>query len=130
MTNEKTEGQVLSPGIEAGGFRVRPWSFEQFFNLLPIFVKGSMILKEKGIGIKEFESLGSNTNEILSVISSLGPIIPEVVSRTIERPIDEINKMEFDRVVSIALVILIQNAERIKNFSGLAKTAMNSLVTS
>lgn len=130
MTNEKTEEQVLSPGIEAGGFRVRPWSFEQFFDLLPIFVKGSMILKEKGIGIKEFESLGSNTNEILSVISSLGPIIPEVVSRTIECPIDEINKMDFDRVVSIALIILIQNAERIKNFSGLAKTAMSSLVTS
>ena len=130
MANEKTEGQVLSPGIEVGGFKVKPWSFEQFFDLLPVFVKGSMILKDKGIGIKEFESMGGDSNQILSIISSLGPIIPEVVARTVERSIEEVNKMEFDRVVSIALVVLIQNVERIKNFSGLAKAAMSSLVTS
>jgi len=130
MANEKTEGQVLSPGIEVGGFKVKPWSFEQFFDLLPVFVKGSMILKEKGIGIKEFESLGEDPDKILSIVSSLGPIIPEVVARTVERSIEEVNKMEFDRVVSIALVVLIQNVERIKNFSGLAKAAMSSLVTS
>ena len=130
MANEKTEGQVLSPGLEVGGFKVKPWSFEQFFDLLPVFVKGSMILKDKGIGIKEFESMGGDSNQILSIISSLGPIIPEVVARTVERSIEEVNKMEFDRVVSIALVVLIQNVERIKNFSGLAKTAMSSLVTS
>jgi len=130
MADEKTEGQILSPGIDVGGFRVKPWSFEQFFDLLPVFVKGSMILKDKGIGVKEFESLGEDPDKILSIVSSLGPIIPEVVARTIERSIEEVNKMEFDHVVSIALVVLIQNVERIKNFSGLAKTAMSSLVTS
>lgn len=129
---EKSEQEILYPDIEVAGFKVRPWSFDQFFDMLPIFLQGSDILKANGISLEDFEGLAKerDTKKILSLLSVFRPIIPEVVSKTIGIEIETVKKMEFDRVISIALVILIQNAERIKNFSGLGKKAMETLTIS
>lgn len=128
MSEEKNEGQILSPEIEVGGFKVKPWSFDQFFSMLPIFAGAAAMLKAKDISFSEFEKLTEDPEKLLKLICEAGPVAREMVAKTIKVEPEEVGKMEFDRVISIALVVLIQNAERIKNFSGLGKTAMSSLM--
>jgi len=128
MSEEKNEAQVLSPETEVAGFKVKPWSFDQFFAMLPIFASAASVLKAKGISFSEFEKMTEDPDKLLNLICEVGPVAREMVAKTIKIEPDEVGRMEFDRVISIALVILVQNAERIKNFSGLGKIAMSSLM--
>lgn len=123
---KKTEQEILYPGIQVAGFKVLPWSFDQFFDMLPVFLKGSDILKQNGIGMSDLEGLveRKDIEKIISTLILFRPILPEIVSKTVGIEIEDVKRMEFDRVISITLVILIQNAERIKNFSGLSKKAI------
>jgi len=130
MSDEKNEAQILAPQVTIAGFKIKPWSFDQFFSILPIFTGLPAMLKAKGIGINELEKITDDPEKLLGLICEAGPVAREMVAKTIDVAPEEVGKMEFDRVISIALVILIQNAERIKNFSGLGKTAMSSLTVS
>jgi hypothetical protein len=130
MGEEKSETQVLFPEIQVAGIKVRPWTFDQFFDLIPIFVEASEYFKREEIKFEEIEAIVKDRKKMLSIIASMRPAILTTVATTIESSVEEVRAMEFDKVISIALVVLIQNAERIKNFSGLGKTALNSLVTS
>ena len=130
MGDEKNEGQILSPEMEISGFKVKPWSFDQFFAMLPIFASAASILKAKGISFSKLEKMAEDPEKLLNLICEAGPVAREMVAKTIGMSPDEVGKLEFDRVISVALVILVQNAERIKNFSGLGKIAMSSLTVS
>jgi len=130
MGEEKSETQILFPGIQVAGIEVRPWTFDQFFDLIPIFVEASEYFKREEIKFEEIEAIVKDRKKMLSIIASMRPAILTTVATTIGSSVEEVRAMEFDKVISIALVVLIQNAERIKNFSGLGKTALNSLVTS
>ncbi len=128
---EKTETEILRPDVEVAGFKIRPWSFDQFFDVLPMFVRGAEILKDSKISLESLEKLGrEDPKKIVATLSAFRPIIPDVVALTLGMKQEEVRKLDFDKVISITLVILIQNAERIKNFSGLSKTAIQSLVMS
>jgi len=130
IVKKKPEMEVLFPGIEAGGFKIKPWTFEQFLNLLPAFIDVSATLKESGIKFENIEKLAQDPKKIILFLSAIKPAIPQIVAETIGMDVSEVKAMDFDRAASIALVILIMNAEKIKNFSGLGKTALKSLATS
>ncbi len=131
MNKKKNESEILHPEIEVAGVKVRPWTYDQFFDMLPLFLEASKTLKGRGIGLKDFETAtgDGDAEKILSLLLIFRPVIPDVVALTLGKEAEEIRRMEFDSVISIALMILIQNAERIKNFSGLGKMAMQALVT-
>ncbi len=129
---EKSEVGILHPDVQVAGYRVKPWSFDMFFDMMPVFLRGSEILKEQGITFENLENLGSekDVKKIIFTLRAVLPILPEIVGTTLGIKTEKVREMEFDRVISIALVILIQNAERIKNFFGLGKTALQTLITS
>ncbi|MCJ7663034.1 MAG: hypothetical protein MUO24_02200 [Desulfobacterales bacterium] len=133
MTQEKTDEQILFPEVEVGGIKVRPWTLKQFFGLLPIFMRMAEVLKEKGVALDQFEGLKDDeegVQKLFAILSNLSDAVPEineVIARTVELPIKEVEAMEFDRSISIALMIIIQNVERIKNFSGLTRSAVGAL---
>ena len=129
---EKNEAPILFPEIEAGGFRVRPWSLKQFFTLMPTFVQIAEALNARGVTWGAFEDMikGTERARLWEILADLEPFLPGIIGVTVGCSAKEAEEMEFDRALSIALVILIQNVERIKNFSGLAKVATQSLLTS
>jgi len=130
---EKNEAQILFPEIEAGGFKVRPWSLKQFFTLMPTFVKIAEALNARGVTWGAFEDMAKGTGErakLWEILADLEPFLPGIIGVTVGCSAKEAEEMEFDRALSISLVILIQNVERVKNFSGLAKVATESLLTS
>jgi len=130
MIKKKPEMEVLFPGIVIGGFKIKPWTFEQFLNLLPAFIDISTNLNESGIKFENIEKLTEDPKKLILFFSAIKPVIPQIVAETIGLGALEVKAMDFDRAASIALVILIMNAEKIKNFSGLGKTALKSLASS
>jgi hypothetical protein len=130
MKKKKSEVEVFSPTIDVGGYKLKPWSFEQFINLLPTIVNIASILKEKNIEVNDLEDIKNDLNKLSALALDFGPLIPAVVAETLKMDIKKVNEMDFDQVITMVLVIFIQNAEKLKNFSGLGKTAMQSLMKS
>lgn len=126
---KKQEMEILSPGIRVGGYEVRPWTFEQFLNVLPSLISIGAILQEKQIDFDKIGELVKDPIKLSDLLRSIGSIVPTIVSETLGISIELVKKMDFDQATSIALVIFIQNAEKIKNFSGLGKTAFRSLMS-
>jgi hypothetical protein len=130
MVKKKSETEVLFPGMEIGGFKIKPWTFEQFLNLIPALIDVSTNLKEAGIKFENIEKLAEDPKKLISFFSAIKPAIPQIVAESIGLEVSEVKAMDFDDAASISLVVLIMNAEKIKNFSGLGKTALKSLATS
>ena len=129
MKKKKSETEILSPEIEVGKYKVKPWAFDQFISVLPSLVAIGEILKEKKITVDDIKSLKEDTKKITELITAVGPFIPAIVAKTLRVEVSEVNKMDFDQATTIALLILIQNAEKLKNFSGLGKSALQSLMS-
>lgn len=129
MKKKKSEMEILSPEIDVGEFKVRPWTFEQFLHLLPLLVGVVEVLKEQSISLDGLRNLKNDTQKIAQIITVIGPVIPAVVAETLKMEIKQVKEMDFDKATAVALVIFIQNAEKLKNFSGLGKTALQSLIT-
>jgi len=129
MKKKKSEMEILSPEIEVGKYKVKPWSFEQFISVLPSLVAVGEILKEKKVFVDDIESLKKDAKKITELITAVGPLIPVIVAKTLRVEVSEVNEMDFDQATTIALLILIQNAEKLKNFSGLGKSALQSLMS-
>lgn len=129
MKKKKSETEILSPEMEVGSYKIKPWSFEQFVSVLPSLVEIGEILKEKKILIDDIELLRKEPKKIVELITAVGPLIPAIVAKTLRIEVSEVNGMDFDQATTIALLILIQNAEKLKNFSGLGKSALQSLMT-
>ena len=129
MKKKKSETEILSPEIEVGKYKVKPWSFDQFISILPSLVAMGEFLKEKKIVVDDIELLKKDTKKITELITAVGPLIPAIVAKTLRVEVNEVNEMDFDQATTIALLILIQNAEKLKNFSGLGKSALQSLMS-
>lgn len=127
MKKKKHEIEVLSPEIEVGNYKVRPWAFDQFMEILPSLIEIGQILKEKNVSVGELEGLRNNPKKIAELIMGVGPTIPFIIAKTLRIEVSEVHKMDFDQATTIALLIFIQNAEKLKNFSGLGKSALLSL---
>lgn len=129
-SNESTDVEVLFPEQEFYGVKVRPWTFNQFVSLLPVLMQARKELKAHGIEIDNLNKLKDEDQEqILDFLVRLLPLIPAVgvVSKTVGINIEEVEKWEFDKTATIFLIILIQNAGRVKNFFGLGLTAMKTI---
>jgi hypothetical protein len=127
---EKNDAQILVPDIEVAGVKVRPWTMKQFFAMAPITMRIIQTLEAKEGGLSNFDALmkgEAKPETILQILADLGPFVPEIISKTIDMPEEEVERMEFDKAMSIALVITIQNVEKLKNLFGLATAAIRAL---
>jgi hypothetical protein len=129
-TVKKTDAEVLFPGKEVYGFMIKPWTYDQFVLVFPLLVRLGLVLKENGISLDQLDHLGDgDTGKIISLIENLVPFIPvkEIVSKTVGESLNGVGVWEFDKTITIFLVIMIENARRIKNFFGLGLEAIRTL---
>jgi hypothetical protein len=130
IEEKKSDVEILFPDQEVYGVKVRPWTFSQFVSILPDLLGIRKNLKENGIEIGELENLREDDEgKILDFLVKLLPMIPAttIVAKTIKEDVNKIEEWEFDKTAGIFLVILIQNAGRIKNFFGLGLKAMREV---
>jgi len=130
IEEKKPDAEILFPDQEVYGVKVRPWTFNQFVSILPDLLNIRKGLKENGIEIGELENLkDDDEGKILEFLVKLLPLIPAttIVAKTIKEEIEKVEEWEFDKTAGIFLVILIQNAGRIKNFFGLGLRAMQAV---
>jgi hypothetical protein len=129
MENEKPETEILFPEIEVMGIKVRPWSYAQMVSLLPWCLKIMNHFKQSGVSYENISTLAEKSqekmDEIMGLLSFALPLVPELIERTTGEKNSE--TWPFDRTLTIGLVIVTQNAQRLKNLFGLATTMKDSM---
>lgn len=122
---KKRDAEVLFPEQEIYGEKLRPWSYDQFVSVMPVFKAASDMIKQKGINFETIEKLWSERDipGLIGILLEAMPFIPEIMLRGNGIEKEKSGSWDFDKTISIFLLILIQNAGRVKNFSGLGSQA-------
>lgn len=130
MAKEKKES-ILFPDTNVCGEKVRPWTYSQFVAILPALEKTVGILEQHGITWEKFSEAvdQKKVRELIGTVSVLLPVIPGVVSKTLAVDESAVEKWDFDKATAVFLVIMIQNARRLKNFLGLGLMAIREMKT-
>jgi hypothetical protein len=110
---EKTDAEVLFPEVEAGGFKVGPWTLGNVIDLAPIFRAMAVVVKERGIKPAEAEK------RIPELLELALPFAPQIISVTVGITPAEARNLSVPRASVILLTIVSQNLEHLKNFFGL-----------
>jgi hypothetical protein len=133
---EKKESEILFSGVEVYGVKIKPWTFDQFVRVIPLLKLAYKSFEEKAISFEKIDEAieKSDPNLLVSsgmidAFSDLLPKIPEFISLSLSLDIEEIREWDFDKVFAVAFTIIIQNAGRIKNLSGLGAAVMRNFRT-
>jgi len=123
----KSEGEILFPGIELYGMTVMPWSHDRFVAVIPVLLRMWKRMQAEGLTLDDLSRI-TDPGESFELLERLLPLIPvkEIVSKTLDVPLSEVEGWPFDRTDSLFLAVFMQNGQRIlgllKNLSGLAGT--------
>jgi hypothetical protein len=122
-----SESEILFPDISVAGLKIRPWTFGQFMDMLPVFRKAADRLLEIGIGKNDIDEALSDPSKMLEFVSIILPISGEVIAKTVGVSEEEVRDWPIDKAVQVLIVILSENAGRIKNSFGLGISVLKTL---
>jgi len=126
---KQPETEVLFPDMVIDGVRIRPWTFDQFIDLLPIFRELAEYLKKSGIEVKDVNEAVDDPSKMMDLIMALAPLAGKVVAVSVGVTEEEVRGWAADKAIRVLIVIFTQNANRLKNCFGLGLTAMKVLTT-
>jgi len=116
MEKTKSEEEIIFPDIEISGYVLRPWSFGVLFKLSHLL--GSVLDKaeEKNLVSEINESGGFLQYTTLAKLFSIaGPELLEIISITLGAPAEEIEALNMEAGLRIALAIYNMNKDVITN---------------
>lgn len=126
QASKKSGFEVLFPEIRVEGFDVKPWSFKRAKTITPALAK---IIKRVGRFYEQAKKelgaeLGSRSildvyplwDTIAMLIPEFDDEAPEIVSKTFDIPVEEIEEMEWGKVDVLFVAILRENLEYIASF--------------
>lgn len=113
------EVKVLFPEEQIGPYTVRPWTLTQFGKVLPTLIAIVKSLTPLGLTFDNFEVFIKDNWEVIAPV--LTPFLPALVAVTLRIEPEELDRADgsgivFDDGLAIALIIFLQNGERLKNF--------------
>lgn len=114
----KADTEVLFPGVEVEGYKVKPWRFGELADLSPML--GEIVQKVQAYGIKSLKDLSIRMVEVIPLIL---PYTPSIAAKTLGISEDEVRAWPINKATMILLTIMNQNLEYLKNCFGLAKMA-------
>lgn len=125
---KKSEMEILFPDTEVEGYKVRPWTWEQFLAIIPDIMRGIGLVRDRGAEFEDLENSLDDPGKIFRLVSLFGPIVPDIVAKTLRIEKSEIEAWDAYKVMNVAFVILIQNAERLKNSTGLVMAQIKMII--
>ncbi len=133
MENEearKSDTDVLFPDQKIYGEDVKPWTYPQFRAVVPDLVMTAKVLKQAGVTMEEVSNVeAAEFEKVMALIEKSLPALPvcEVVSKTLDKDLKEVEEWDFDKPVGLFLLIMIQNMRRVKNLFGLGLSALQAM---
>jgi hypothetical protein len=119
--------EVLFTSQEVAGCTVQPWTLGQLSKLMPAFERLAVGFKRRGIALKDV--LRTVQSEPFSVLVPLAEELGEILTVTVGKPREEIDRLRIDQVIELSLVVIRQNVEYLKNSFGPASEAISNLTT-
>jgi hypothetical protein len=111
---KKSEEEILFPDVKVSNIKVRPWSFGKLFDISVSLEK--IIDKAEGKGLIERLEEGAFDPIVMARLFTLaGPEVLEIMSITVDKPIDDIKALDMEDGMKLAFTIFYQNKEKIKN---------------
>jgi hypothetical protein len=112
---DQSELDILFPEIEVEGVRLRPWSLGQVVDLAPVFTALSKGMKENGITLTNIES---RMDDFVLLVM---PYMARIIAVSARLPEEEVRAWPLNKATMIAMSILSQNVEHLKNSFGLGR---------
>jgi hypothetical protein len=124
--NRKPEMEVLFPDMVVEGYKVKPWTWNQLIGVLPIFSGMIDDIEASGLEIDDLDP--TNPKKLLKCLGLLGPYAPDVVAKTLGIERSEVDSWEGAKIMNIFIVVLVQNAHRLKNSLSLGMSQLGSIL--
>jgi len=130
---DKTAGpdelDVLLSEIEIGPYKIKPWSFGRLKKVLPPLLAILPPLKDMGITIDNAEEkFKEHWLDIIMLLPDAIKYVGEIIGVTLIISEDEVEEIDPDLIMPIALTIIAQNVGRIKNSLPLIMSQCKSMV--
>jgi len=119
-TQQEPDSSALFP-VKVEGYEIKPWSFGQTIDLMPVWESVATRLQDKGIALK------SITKNIPALIAAILPDTPHVLSITLGVPEDEIRAWDLKKASVVLLNVINLNLEHLKNLPGLVTQAVDMI---
>jgi hypothetical protein len=113
-SEEKPEEAILFPEATIKGIKVKPWSFGKLFDISLALDRVVEKADERGI-IEKLEDGTFNHIVMARLFTLAGPEVLEIISITVDKPIEDIKELSMEDGIKIAFTIFNQNKEKIKN---------------
>lgn len=111
------ESDILFSKRKVGDYEVDAWGLGELQKLVPVFERFVVKMATNKLTLKDFDPdvLQKNPGKLFKILPTALPEIAEILSITLNRPTDEINKLKLDQVIELLIVIFQQNVEYLKN---------------
>jgi hypothetical protein len=109
---EKKEMEILFPEVEVEGIKISPWSWGKLAIIAPYFFPVAQWMANNKI------TVSNATEHWAEIILKILPSGPEIISKTIDIPIEEVVSWPPEKGMAVLTTILLQNVKRIKNYFG------------
>jgi hypothetical protein len=119
--------KVLFEDREIAGYTVRPWTLGQLVKLAPVFERVAVNFAARGLSLSAIGTALETSP--MNVLTPLLPEIATVLSITLGKPIEEMEGLRADTVISVILVIVKQNVEYLKNSLGPVSDLLRQVIT-
>jgi len=122
MEQSKKPGvNTLVPDQEIGGHVIRPWTLAQVIELTDDIEDTAKTLVKAGLSMDKFQK------DPMSLVKVIAPRLPRYIGVTLGIPEDEAGSLPVGDATLIALTIVRQNLNHLKNLFGPANQALREL---
>lgn len=114
MATKKSDEEILFPEVDVQGTVVKPLTLDQSIKVVPKFQSIINKIKKKGITIDKIDS------QIFDVIQLILPELKEILPEVVDIKKQDIGSMPIVKITNIAVTIIQQNYDLLKNLKSLA----------
>ena len=104
---------LLASPIQVGNYEVRAWTLKQFDAVYPLVKPIVKKLVAAGLTFDHLEDFA--TGELVELLPELMPEIRPLIATTLGIPLAEVEGLNWGQGSSLAIAIIVQNLEPLKN---------------
>lgn len=119
---DEPDSSVLFP-VKVEGFEIKPWSFGQTIDLMPVWERVATRLQESGLKLNKLRT----SEGVAKLVKAILPEAPAVLSVTLGVTEEEVRGWDLQKASVIVLTVVNLNLDHLKNLPGLVSQAVQMI---